>query len=518
MAKATITAASKKFTKGEGETATAIFNFSQALDNSADVVVRLTGIGAQKDKDFGELKYVVKNAGGSVVKTGTFTKNTGTINTGTINLPKDSKSLELSSDIKADLIAGEQNESLVFSVQQAPSASKVLENSYYVTSTATIKETLSLAKISVDTKWYNDRVNANQTTINNAINTTFKNNLEYTVSDASEKFTFQESAPTATLTEDANGVATASTYKYAIGAFKLSTPLDEKAVISVQVEGQGADLAEDTVGSLQALVTYTEKFGNGTTTQHVDKAIAITNGRLELPDGTTSFKLGVALKGDNITEQQAEKLNFKVAQVSGNLKDSYYVNVETEVVDREVAATADTTFTLASAETKTGTDGQDIFNLYTVTYDNNGNANPPTNNANSTPFANTHDLIAKFGTGDVIKLSDTVQRYSIGEVTLKDFTDGGTGAADLFKTLEDVKYDENFPNGTGSILKIVENDTTVWLLIDTNANGIMDTRGRGNGSAGGMNDKYDTLIKVTGTAPSGQTLTDLITGESFITE
>ena len=46
-----------------------------------------------------------------------------------------------------DAIAGEQNESLVFSVQQAPSASKVLENSYYVTSTATIKETLSLDAI-----------------------------------------------------------------------------------------------------------------------------------------------------------------------------------------------------------------------------------------------------------------------------------------------------------------------------------------------------------------------------------
>ena len=74
------------------------------------------------------------------------------------------------------------------------------------------------------------------------------------------------------------------------------------------------------------------------------------------------------------------------------------------------------------------------------------------------------------------------------------------------------------PNGTGSILKIVENDTTVWLLIDTNANGIMDTRDRGAGNAGGVNDRYDTLIKVTGTAPQGQTLTDLITGESFITE
>lgn len=506
MAKATITAVNKKYTTSEGQTATSEFKFSQPLDNSADVVVRLTGIGAQKDKDFGALKYEILGVSGSTVVI--LPKNAGTI-----TLPKGSTGLKLMSDIKADSIAGEQNESLVFSVQQAPSASKVLENSYYVTSTATIKETLSLAKISVDTKWYNDRVGAASSS-----NTA---NIDYTVSDASEKFTFQESAPTATLTEDANGVATASTYKYAIGAFKLSTPLDKKAVISVQVEGQGADLAEDTVGSLQALVTYTEKFGNGTTTQHVDKAIPITNGRLTLPDGTTSFKLAVALKGDNVTEQQAEKLNFKVAQVSGNLKDSYYVNVVTEVVDREVAATSTTTFNQATAESKAGTDGQDIFNLYSVTYDADGNATVHSN-ANSTPFKSTHDLITNFGTGDVIKLSDTVQRYSIREVTLADFTEDSavtTSNTDkLFDTLDNLKYDEHFPNGTGSILKIVEDAQTVWLLIDTNANGIMDTRDRGNGSAGGMDDKYDTLIKVTGTAPAGQTLTDLITGESFITE
>lgn len=523
MAKATITAVNKKYTTSEGQTATSEFKFSQPLDNSADVVVRLTGIGAQKDKDFGVLEYEilgVANNTTAIPLSDTFNKNAGTI-----TLPKGSTGLKLKSLIKNDLIAGEQNESLVFSVQQAPSASKVLENSYYVTSTATIKETLSLAKISVDTKWYNDRVNADATKIGNAINSIYKNNLEYAVSDASEKFTFKESVTTATLTEDANGVATASSYKYAIGAFKLSTPLDKKAVISVQVEGQGADLAEDTAGSLQALVTYTEKIANGNTIQHTDKAIAITNGRLELPGGTTSFKLAVALKGDNITEQQAEKLNFKVAQVSGNLKDSYYVNVVTEVVDREVAATSTTTFSQATAENKTGTDGQDIFNLYSVTYDANGDATVQ-NNANSTPFKTTHDVITQFGTGDVIKLSDTVQRYSIREVTLADFTEDSTVTTSnpdkLFDTLGNLKYDEHFPNGTGSILKIVEDAQTVWLLIDTNANGIMDTRDRdtaGNtGNAGGVNDRYDTLIKVTGTAPQGQTLTDLITGESFITE
>lgn len=497
MAKATITAFNKKYTTSEGQTATSEFKFSQPLDNSADVVVRLTGIGATKNKDFEDLYFSTSSVGANnsvvwstPVKVDNFS--------GTIELPEGSTGLKLSSKIKMDAIAGEQNESLVFSVQQAPSASKVLENSYYVTSTATIKETLSLAKISVDKAFYTARIAPADTT----------------------QYTFQES------TADADGTAS-KPYEYAIGAFKLSTPLDNKdnkAVISVQVEGQGADLAEDTVGSLQALVTYTEKFGNGTTTQHVDKAIAITNGRLELPDGTTSFKLGVALKGDNITEQQAEKLNFKVAQVSGNLKDSYYVNVVTEVVDREVTATSATTFTLAPAETKTGTDGQDIFNLYSVTYDANGDATVQSN-ANSTPFLSTHDVINNFGTGDVIKLSDTVQRYSIGEVSLADFTADSTktSAIDkLFDTLGNLKYDENFPNGTGSILKIVENDTTVWLLIDTNANGIMDTRDRdtaGNtGNAGGVNDRYDTLIKVTGTAPQGQTLTDLITGESFITE
>lgn len=492
MAKATIVAASKKFTVQEGSYAVSTFNFVendgtsvQALDNLATVQVRLTGIGATKStsstmKDYTGFYYrtgvktssadiSAEQSTASIAPLSTAVGSpaapsgwTAVNDNGRVELPKGSTWIQLISMVNKDDIGAEQNESLVFSLAQTNigSTAKTLENSYYVTSTANIKESIAvLSKITVDK---------------------------------------------ADAVEEGND---------AVAIFKLSSALQgDKAKVAVKVEGLGATLGEDTSGVLKA-----ETSPDGTTwsTQ------TIKNGQIEVPVGTTKIKLSIATEKDNTTEPDAEKLNFSVRQIKGNLKDSYYVNAEVDLNDPSIGTITNGD----TAQTSTGTSGQDIFDMI---------------NANSAPFvawqgnaagfndANGADLITNFGTGDVIKLQDSVQRYSIGTVSFEDFTgaapsnDQTANGLALVKELHENRYDTDFPNGTGSILKIVESNEIVWLLIDTNANGKMDTRldtdDGGDSKAGGLDNQYDTLIKVVGSTTNTDNLADMITGESFITE
>ena len=413
MAKSSIVAASKKFTVSEGDAAIAQFNIAPALDANAEVSVRLTGVGASKARDFSTFSYSFDNS--------VWTPLTNF--SGLVTIPAGKTALYLKTDVIKDAIAGETNESLVFSVAQTAKAAKVLQNSHWVTSTANIKETLSFSTIKA------------------------------TNQDAS----FNEG-------------------EYAVGRFTLNKALAGEATVAVGVEGQSATLGEDTSGPLEY------RLDASTTWTAVPQ-----NGRITLPNGTASFDLRVQTLND-LSSETTEQLNFKVAQVRGNLSNSYYVNSVVNIVDLPYNPFKAT----ANIDTLTGSGGQDVFDLM---------------DAQSKPFVGEFDRIDNFGQGDLLKLPDTIQKWSIGTSTAQELTGlANPTESEVLEALNEVWYDEQLPNGQGSILKIEFNANTAYILADTNANGVFDTRKRAN-------ETPDAFFKVTGTGVS-----DLITGESFITE
>lgn len=346
---------------------------------------------------------------------------------GMVTIPAGSTMLVLSSEVFADADV-EYGESLNFVVSQAPESAGILENSYWVSSVANIAD----AEVAPPPP--------------------------------------PPPAPVLSTITSVNAAQPVVEGAFAIANFKLDKALEGSATVSVSVEGFDATVGQDTSGALQYRV------GNSTWAD-------VNGGTIELASGSTKFDLRVKTVNDLKTET-AETLQFTVSQVSGNLKDSWYVASQSTVVDQEAVVRTGT----VAIETLTGSSAkQDIFDM-TV--------------GQSTAAAGSFDTIRTFGTGDVIKLPELINEWSMTSTTANALT-GKTGSVNEAAVLKAIQsLDGNyFQSGQGGMLEIAHGANT-YLLADTNGNGVFDT---GLGEANG-----DTMLKLIGVSSVNFTCDNIV--------